>query len=206
MKLYYKKGACSLVVRIVIHELGLPCDYEAVDLKTKVTETGVDFLTINPKGAVPTLITDDGKVLTENAVIQQYLVDTHHASTLLPPVGDFNRYRVLEWLNFITTDIHKGFGPLFDPQIPDTIKKDVVIPTLQRKFSIANQALENNAFLTGDHFTLPDAYLFVMLTWAHQIKIYLSDLTHLTRFFDELEQRKTIVDARAEEILFTSKT
>src|SRR5688572_12009519 len=113
MKLYYSKGACSLAVRIILHEIGAACEFEAVDLATKKTETGMDFLKINPKGAVPTLILDDKAILTENAVIQQYLAEKYHATQLLPPLGDMKRYRVLEWLNFISTDLHKSCGPLF---------------------------------------------------------------------------------------------
>src|SRR5690349_3300917 len=108
MKLYYSKGACSLAVRIALHELGIPCEFEAVDLKAKKTEKGADFFKINPKGAVPTLVLDDHTVLTENAVIQQYLADKQKAFEVLPPVNDMKRYRALEWLNFVSTELHKG--------------------------------------------------------------------------------------------------
>ena len=199
MKLYYSKGACSLVVRIVIHELGLPFDYEAVNLKTKVTATGENYLTINPKGAVPAILTDDNMLLTENSVIQQYLADKEHATQLLPAIGDFKRYQVLEWVNFISTDIHKGFGPLFNPIIPDTMKTDIFIPNLISKFALVNKALEKTPYLCGDHFTLPDAYLFVMLLWAHSRQFDLSSMPSLLKYFDELKLRKTIIDAMAEE-------
>jgi glutathione S-transferase len=201
MKLYYSKGACSLAVRIVIHELGLPCQYEAVDLKTKVTETGANFLSINPKGAVPVLVLDDNTVLTENAVIQQYLADTYHGDKLLPPLGNNKRYQTLQWTNFITTDIHKGFGPIFNPKVPAEVNRDIFIPLLKSKFAIANQALEKNTFLMGDEFTLPDAYLFVTLRWAHGMKIDLSESPNLARYFEELSKRKSIVEAMTEESL-----
>src|SRR5437870_2266196 len=113
MKLYYSKGACSLAVRILINELNISCKYEAVNLKTKETETGKNFYEINPKGAVPTLILENNNVLTENAVIHQYLADQQKAHHLLPNLNDFKRYQVLEWLNFIATELHKGFSPLF---------------------------------------------------------------------------------------------
>src|SRR5689334_13101143 len=108
MKLYYSKGACSLAVRILLHELGIKSEFEAVDLKTKRTETNADFLKINPKGAVPTLTTDKQEILTENAVILCYLADEYKAIELLPAPGNFKRYRVLEWLNYVATEIHKG--------------------------------------------------------------------------------------------------
>lgn len=123
MKLYYSAGTCSLAVRIIINEIGLPSTYEAVDLKTKKTASGQDFLQINPKGSVPVIVTDDNEILTENSVIQQYLADKNNASSLLPALGHFKRYRVLEWLNYISTELHKGCGPLFSPSIPVELKK-----------------------------------------------------------------------------------
>ena len=199
MKLYYSKGACSLVIRILIHEMQLPCEYEAVNIVTKITASGTPFLTINPKGAVPVLITEDNLVLTENAVIQQYLADTYKAHQLLPPVGDFQRYRVLEWVNYITTDIHKSFSPLFSTKVPDAFKEEVIIPILKAKFAIANQALEKNQFLMGKQFTLPDAYLFVMLLWSASKKLDLKEYPHFVRYFAELKQRQTFIEALSEE-------
>ncbi len=199
MKLYYSKGACSLAVRITIHELGLPCEYEAVDLKTKVTKTNANFLTVNPKGQVPTLLTDDNVVITENAVIQQYLVEHFDGHVMLPPVGDMKRYKVLEWLNFVSTDIHKGFGPLFNPKVPEALKAEIFIPMLKNKFGMADRSLEKNKYLAGDKFTIPDSYLYVMLTWTRMMKIDLSEFSNLARYFDELSKRKSIVEALAEE-------
>lgn len=201
MKLYYSKGACSLAVRIVINELGLNCEYESVDLKTKKTETGADFLTINPKGEVPTLQLDNGEIITENAVIQQYLADSAKATELLPACGDFKRYRFLEALNYITTDIHKGFGPLFNPFIPEDLKREVFIPKLKKCFAFENGQLAKNNFLMGDHFSLPDAYLFVMLFWAGKFKIDLTEFANLSKYFDVLKTRKSISQSLSEEKL-----
>ena len=128
MKLFYARGACSLATRILLNEMGIPVDYEAVNLKTKKTETDSDYLALNPKGVVPALQLENGVVLTENAVIMQYLADHYQATNLLPALDDFNRYRVLEWVNFITTDLHKGFSPLFNPQVPEPLKLQVFIP------------------------------------------------------------------------------
>jgi glutathione S-transferase len=138
MKLYFSKGACSLAVRIVINEIGLKSEYEEVDLKNKKIAQGEDFLQVNPKGAVPALYTDDKHLLTENAVIQQYLADTNKAYQLLPQLGEYKRYQVLEWLNFVSTELHKGFSPLFNPALDLGVKKEIFIPNLQKKFGFVD--------------------------------------------------------------------
>jgi len=198
MKLYYSKGACSLVSRICINELGLKCEYEAVNLSDKTTASGEDYWKINPKGAVPALLTDDKQILTENAVIQQYLVDTYHADKLLPPVGQWKRYRVLEWLNYIATELHKGFGPLFNPKMPDQVKQDITTPFLKKKFEFVDSQLSKN-YLMGDEFTLPDGYLFVMLLWAKKVKLDLSHCKNLMRFMEQAMQRPSIRQSLEEE-------
>lgn len=199
MKLYYSKGACSLAVRIIIHELNLKCDYEAVDLKTKKTKTGKDYLTINPKGAVPALMLDNNQILTENGAIQQYLADINHADQLLPPLNDLNRYRVLEWLNYASSDIHKGFGPLFNHELSDEIKEKIFKPALEKKFNGLDQHLKDNQFLTGDQFTLPDAYLFAMLRWFKVFKIDMNRWPNISRYFQELKERPSIRKSLEEE-------
>lgn len=197
MKLYYSRGACSLTCRIIINELQLTCEYEKVDLKTKITEHGDNYLSINLKGSVPALETDDNKILTENAVILQYLADINHASTLLPPVNNFSRYRVLEWLNFVGTELHKGFGPLFNPDYSQEARDKIVIPLLKRKFSYVSKQLEISKFIVGDEFTLPDAYLFVVLRWAYFFKLDLGE--QLSKYFSELSARKCIEKSLEEE-------
>ncbi len=204
MKLYYSKGACSLATRIVINELGLPCEFESVDLASKKSASGKNYYTVNPKGAVPALLTNDDEILTENAVIMQYLADTSNASQLLPRVGDFKRYRVLEWLNFVATELHKGFGPLFNPHMPQEVKDKIVIPALKAKFAYINGHLDQNKYLFEDHFTLPDAYLFVMLAWAYQYKFNLSEWPQLAAYFTELQKRKSIQQSLKEEGLQTA--
>lgn len=199
MKLYYAKGACSLVVRIVINEIDVACSYEAVDLRKKRTESDQDFLKINPKGAVPTLELDNGTILTENAVILQYLADTNKADKLLPAVGHFERYRVLEWVNYITTEVHKGFGALFNPSVPEELKNDLFIPMLVKKFKFINEALNAKKYLAGDNFTLPDAYLFVMVRWAQHFKIDLSEYTNLVNYFEGLRNHPSIIRSLKEE-------
>lgn len=199
MKLFFSKGACSLVSRIILNELALPAEYEAVDLSTKKTATGGDFLKINPKGAVPTIITNDSEILTENAVILQYLADTNNATQLLPALGDFKRYRVLEWLNYVATELHKNFGPIFNSDIPQEIKNNFAIPLLKKKFTFIDKHLQNHKLLSGEHFTLPDAYLFVMLLWAAKLKIDLSELSNISLYFNDLKKRDSILRSLQDE-------
>lgn len=203
MKLYYSKGACSLAVRIALHEMNIPSDYESVDLKTKKTEKGTDYLQINPKGSVPALELAKGEVLTENAAIQQYLADQSKATSLLllPPVSDKQRYRVIEMLNFVATDVHKSCGPLFNSQVPDSLKDEIFRPILKNKLSLLDQVLAKKQFLLGDHFTLPDGYLFVILRWLTALGLNIDDWKNLPRYFADLKKRKAIQQAMQEENL-----
>ncbi|WED44635.1 glutathione transferase GstA [Legionella cardiaca] len=200
MKLFFAKGACSLAVRIVINEINVDCNYEAVNLQTKKTESAQDFLKINPKGAVPALELDNGQILTENAVVQQYLADKFHARELLPPVGDLSRYRTLEWMNFITTELHKSFGNLFNSTISQELKDKIFIPLIKTKLGFIDKHLKHQ-YLMGEHFTLPDAYMFVILLWATKFKIDLKAWDHLPRYFATLQKRPAIIKSLKEEAL-----
>lgn len=199
MKLYYSKGACSLAVRIAIHEMNIPCQFESVDTKAKKTETGADYLAINPKGSVPALQLDNQEILTENAVIQQYLADTYKATQLLPPINDPKRYRVMEWLNFASTDLHKSCSPLFNPTVPETVKEEIFKPILKNKLNIVNQHLNKNKYLMGEQFTLPDGYVFVVLSWLPHFKFNLAEWPNLSRYFSEVKNRKSVQQALKEE-------
>ncbi|MEO7564981.1 MAG: glutathione transferase GstA [Sphingomicrobium sp.] len=168
MKLYYSPGACSQAPHILLHELGLSHDVAKVDLKAKTLEDGSSFLDVNPKGAVPALELDSGEVLTENAVILQYLGDRSGLAQVLPPIGDFRRYRVLEWVNYITTEIHKSFSPLFSPTASDDVKQ-FAKDAIGKKFDHVDKELGNGPFLLGDTLTLGDIYLFVMLGWGDKM-------------------------------------
>lgn len=199
MKLFYAAGACSLASRIILNEMGVAADYEAVDLKTKQTVTGQNFLNINPKGCVPTLCLENGDILTENAVIMQYLADHYQASNLLPPPGDWQRYRVLEWLNYVSTELHKGFAPLFNRDISQALKDQIFIPKLLEKLTYVDQRLQDHNYLMGTHFTLPDAYLFVVLRWVIGKKLPTQSLQHLLQYAAQLRLRKSIADALQQE-------
>lgn len=201
MKLFYAKSACSLVVRIILNELNIGFQDEAVDLRAKKTASGADYLTINPKGAVPAIQLDNGEVLTENQVILQYLSDTTKGQNLLAPVGDFKRYRTLEWLNFVSTEIHKSFGSFFNPNMPEEIKKDIVVPMILQRFARVDAALSNSSYLLGDAFTLPDAYLFVMIRWAKKFKFDLAPFKNLEVYDKRLLERASIIKSLQQEQL-----
>lgn len=195
MKLYYSKGACSLAIRITLNEIGAPCEFEAADIKTKQTESGHDFLKINPKGAVPVLVTDKNEILTENVAIQQYLADTFNATQLLPPLKDIQRYRVLEWLSYVATDLHKTCGPLFNPAISADIKAAIFHPILKIKLDFVDKQLANKQFLTGDNFTVADSYLFVILSWLPYFKINIEDWENLSKYKSTLLKRESVKQA-----------
>jgi glutathione S-transferase len=190
MKLYYSPGACSQAPHILLHETGLDHDAERVDLKAKTLADGSDYLNINPKGAVPALQLNSGEVLTENAVILQYLGDRASWPEVLPPMGDFRRYRVLELVNFITTELHKRFGFLFNPDATEEMKQ-LVIRDLGKKLDYIEERLETGPFLMGDDLTLPDPYLFVISGWAEKM-IGLERWPNLGAFRERMMQRPSV--------------
>jgi len=193
MKLYYSRGACSQAPHIILHETGVPHDSVSVDLKAKRLEDGSDYLTINPKGAVPALELDNGEVLTENAVILQYIAELAGNEQLLPPPGDLQRYRVLEWLNFIASELHKGFGPLFNPTSSDEAKQ-AARDTIGKKFDYVEKQLGVRPYLMGAQFSLPDAYLFVILGWAGKMNIDLARWHNLADYRARLAERESVRD------------
>jgi glutathione S-transferase len=200
MKLYYTTGTCSLAVRITINELKLSATYQAVNLKTKQLDDGQDYLSINPKGSVPCLALDNGQLLSENTVIQQYLADHNPTSqTVLAPQADFSRYRTLEWLNFISTDLHKTIAPLFNPETSDASKDKVFIPLLKKRLNYINAKLGGKYFLVNNHFTIADSYLFVVLSWLPKFKFQLSDWPALQLYFNHLLNYPSVKQSLQEE-------
>ncbi|HXN81770.1 MAG TPA: glutathione transferase GstA [Myxococcales bacterium] len=191
MKLYFAPGACSLSPHIVLREAGLPFELEQVDLKTKKTRSGVDFFTINAKGAVPALQLDGGQVLTEAAVIVQYLADQKPEAKLAPAAGTLERYRLQEWLNYIASELHKSFSPLFHSTTPEPVKQ-ATREALLGKFGYVNRQLEGKQFLLGDRFTVADAYLFVMTTWARFTGLDLSRFPALTAYHQRIKERPAV--------------
>jgi glutathione S-transferase len=191
MKLYFSPGACSLSPHIVLHELGLPFDLIKVDMGTKKTSDGADFTAINPKGYVPTLETDDGRVLTEGPAIVQYLADLKSDAKLAPANGTFERYRLQEWLNFISTEIHKSFSPLFNQAIPAAVK-EIYIDKLKQRFALVEATLSQQDFLMGSQFTVADAYLFTVSRWSHAFKIDLNQWPGIAKFFARVKARPAV--------------
>ena len=189
MKLYYSPGACSQAPHILLHEIGLSHDAAKVDLRAKTVEDGRPYLEINPKGSVPALELDNGEVLTENAVILQYLGD-RAASEVLPPVGDFRRYRVLEWTNYITTELHKSFSPLFSPVAGDEVKL-FFREAIAKKLDYVDSRLGDGPFLLGETLTIPDPYLFVITGWADRM-IGLNNWPNLIAFRERMLQRDAV--------------
>ncbi|MEO8804182.1 MAG: glutathione transferase GstA [Rudaea sp.] len=191
MKLYYSPGACSLSPHIVLRELGLPFDLVKVDLAAKTTADGEDFKTINPKGYVPALMTDGGKVLTEGPAIVQYLADRKPEAELAPANGGFERYRLQEWLNFISTEIHKSFSPLFNAAMPDA-GKEIYTNKLKQRFAELNVVLVANDYLMGKQFTVADAYLYTILRWTRAFKIDLGEWPALAKYFARVDERPAV--------------
>ena len=201
MKLYYAPGACSLSPHIVAREAGIELALEKVDLGTKKTETGADFLAVNPKGYVPALELDNGEVLTEGAAIVQYLADQKPESGLAPPNGTLERYRLQEALAFIGSEIHKGYGPFFDPRLSAEARAERV-DYMHKRFALVDRILADRPFLLGDRFTAADAYLFVMVSWKDFLKVDLSRFTHLLAFHARVAARPAVQAAlRAEGLI-----
>ncbi|MBZ6077866.1 glutathione transferase GstA [Microvirga puerhi] len=197
MKLYYSSGSCALAPHIVALEAGLELELDRVNLRTKTTESGCDFLTVNPKGYVPALILDNGEVLTEAPVVLQFLADLAPASGLLPQSGSPERIRVLEWLSFIATELHKGFGPLWKPVSEDI--RAATLSHLHKRFRVVDMALEGRSYLMGESFTVADAYAFTILNWSHFHKVDLSAHAHLKAYMARIEMRPRVRRAMHEE-------
>jgi len=167
MKLYFSPGACSLAPHLILREVGARFDLEQVDNKVKKTRNGADFWQINPKGYVPVLELDDGKRLTENPAILQYIADQYPNSGLVPACGSFDRYRVQEWLNFVTSEIHKTFTPLFKDSTPHEYKT-IARESLSKRYAFLEEHLARHQYLHGEKFGIADAYLFVVTNWLHR--------------------------------------
>jgi glutathione S-transferase len=194
MKLYYTPAACSLAPHIVAREAGLPIELEKVDLAGKKTESGADFAAINPKGYVPALRLDNGEVLTEVATLVQYLADQAPKAGLIPAQGSMERYRVLEWLTFISSEIHKGFGPLWKPDTPAETK-DAARAHLAKRFAYLDQQLAGRSFLTGERFSAADAYLFTVLNWTNFHNIDLAPYRNLKGYVQRVASRPAVQQA-----------
>jgi glutathione S-transferase len=198
MKLYYAPGACSQAPHIVAREAGLPIELVQVEFPSKRTADGESLYDVNPKGAVPTLKLDDGNVLTENAVILQYLADQVPDSDLALPTHGIERYRRLEWLNFIATELHKGFGPLWNPATPDSFK-EATREALGKKFDYLQERIGNGPYILGDLFSILDAYAFAVLNWTRIHAIDINRWPGLAAYLRRIADRPAVQETlRAE--------
>jgi glutathione S-transferase len=196
MKLYFSPGACSLHPHIALREAGLAADLVRVDLRAHKTQDGHDFYAINPKGYVPVLQLDDGSLLTEGAVIDQYIADRKPEAKLAPPAGTIERYHLQEWLNFIASEVHKAFGPLFGS---DEAAKDAARSRVGKRFELVAKALESRPYLMGDTFTVADGYLYNMLRWTTFTGIDMGQWPALKAFYARVDERPSVKAALAAE-------
>ena len=194
MKLYYAPGACSLSPHIVSRELGIPVELKKVNTKEKSIEGGGDYWKVNGRGYVPALELDDGQILTEGPAIVQYLADLKPAAGLAPKAGSLERYRLQEWLNFLTSEIHKSFSPLFKPNTPEEYKR-IAKENLATRFDWLDQQLAGKDYLMGKQFSVADAYLFVLLGWSKPTQIDLSRWPNLAAFHARVGARPKVQEA-----------
>ncbi|MHB8415446.1 MAG: glutathione transferase GstA [Acidiferrobacteraceae bacterium] len=198
MKLYYAPGACSMATHIALCEAKLPHDLEQVDLRTHKTAKGEDFTKINPKGYVPALRIDDAVVLTENVAVLQYVADQTPQAGLAPKAGTLERYRLVEWLAFISTEVHKQFSPFFRPNVGEDVKA-AQMQLLGRRFDYLSERLSSHQYLLDGDFTVADAYLFTVLNWTHLLKIDLGKWPAIVSYMKRVGDRPGVREAmRAE--------
>ena len=193
MKLYYAPGACSLSPHIVLEESGLPFELEKVDLQTKETASGHDFDLVNTTGSVPALELDDGQVLTEGAAIVQYLGDQVPEKELIPLPKTMERYRVMEWLNFIATELQKSFTPIFNPAY--TSCREEAKKTLLRQFDFVDRRLTGKSYVMGERFTVVDAYLFTISPWIEAAELSVDQWKALSAYRKRISERPAVCRA-----------
>ena len=205
MKLYYSPGACSLSPHIVANEAGIPLELAKVDVQNKTVVRDGDYWDVNPKGYVPALELDDGQVLTEGPAIVQYLADRAPDSGLAPANGSFERVRLQEALNYLTSEIHKSYSPLFKPDVLPAVREER-LAYLTRRYALIEKQLDGRRYLFGDRFTVADAYLFTLTRWARAVKLDLSGFPNLEAFQKRVGSRKAVLEAmRAEGLIPDSK-
>ena len=191
MKLYFSPGACSLSPHIVLHEAGLPFEKVRADTKTKIMDGGGDYKTVNPLGYVPALQLDDGTIITEGPAIVQYIADKVPAKKLAPPNGTMERTKLQSWLNFVTSELHKGFSPLFNPSMPEEAKK-IFRDRLATRFAELDKHFAKNEYLLGKSFSVADAYLFVVSNWASRVDVDLSPFANVLAYRKRVGARPAV--------------
>ena len=200
MKLYYFSGACSLASNISLREAGLAFELVKVDRRTKKTADGLDFNEVNHKGYVPALRLDNGEVLTENVAVLQYIADRNPAAQLAPAAGTLERYRLMEWLGFINSEVHKNFSPLFRDDAHEEVKQ-YARRALGVRLDYLDRSIGNRTFLTGEPFTVADAYLFTVLGWGRYVNVDLGQWPQLQRYVERVGARPHVIEALKSERL-----
>ncbi len=198
MKLFYSPGACSLASHIVLRETKLAFSLEKVDTATHRTEHGTDYYSINPKGQVPVLELENGERLSEGPIVAQYIAEQAARVDLIPPARSLARYRVMEWQNYVTSELHKSFTPLFNPALDGTAKQTLA-SALRKKYEWVDSQLHGKSHLTGEPFTIADAYLFVVSQWAKYVSLELSDLKNLQAYLQRIAERPAVREAMTAE-------
>lgn len=198
MKLYFAPGSCGLTTQIVLREAGQAFDLVKVDFSTKTTVEG-DYLKVSAKGFIPVLKLDNGDTLTEGAVILQWIADQHPEAKLLPPAGSRERYKAMEWLNFVATDLHKGMAVMFSPFIDKASKTSFAQGNLANRFDYIEEHLSANDYVMGDQFSVADAYLYNVLRWPPRVDIDLAPYPAIHKFMARMELRPTVIAALAAE-------
>jgi glutathione S-transferase len=194
MKLYYLTNACSLASNIALREAGLKFELVKVDRKTKMAADGLDYREVNPKGYVPALTLDDGQVLTENVAVLQYIADRNPAAKLAPAAGTLERYRLMEWLSYINSEIHKSFSPMFRAEASDQVK-DYARNYLPQRLDYLQRALGSRSYLMGEQFTVADAYLFTVLGWGGYVNFDIGRWPQLKRLHERVGARPHTLEA-----------
>jgi len=198
MKLYYRPGTCSMAPHIILYEAGYAFEADKVDKATQRTASGEDFSQVNPKGYVPALRLDNGEVLTEGVVILQYLADQKPETALAPRAGTMERYRLMEWLNYVATEIHKTFSPLFRPTITPELR-EAQISLLAKRLELVERQLGDKSYLMGETFTIVDAYLLTVLNWCQSLKIDLSPWPKIRDYLTRIDNRPSVQAAKKAE-------
>ena len=191
MKLYYSPGACSLASHIALYETGLPFETDRIIKTSKMTTGGEDFMQINPKGYVPAIRLDDGSILTEGAAVLQYIADQKPGSGLAPKAGTMERYRLQEWLTYISSEIHKSFSPMFSKDAAEEVKS-YARNMLGKRLGYAETQLANQPYLMGDHFTVADAYFFVVMNWSNIVGFDLAPFPRIRGYLARIAARPAV--------------
>ena len=198
MKLYFNPSVCSLAPHIALREAGLNFELVKVDIRAHTVADGSDYYKINPKGYVPVLMLDNGELLTEGSVISEYIADLNPAANLAPPQGTMARVRLREWMVFIATEVHKGYAPLFNPAMTDELKAMARTKLAGRLEWIVGQ-LGDKLYLTGDTFTIADAYLFTVLGWGKWTGVEITQWPSLVSYVERIASRPKVIEAMAAE-------